>query len=270
MQTPYFIISDPAYKFFKEIRDNHPDIEYTVSTNSLASVDHYYIYSLSFKRKKRNVKNLKFRIHELKPKPADIEYMMPRYSKMAQLQLPADADGSYQYDPEEPLEFDRFETVPITNKGPRISIHAKSIVIDDEIAIIGSHNFDPRGIATNTEVTLTIRDKDFAKDLSDNISFATQPQNSWVIAKRQRVPFIGHITGLFESISRLLPVFDLWPFRYTSSFELRKGKQAVKNDSPDFYENYEDVGQFPGTALSEDQFKTILIGAFGSVAEPLM
>jgi len=46
--------------------------------------------------------------------------------------------------------------------------------------------------------------------------------------------------------------------------------QPVSIDDPDFYEHYEDVGQFPGTSLSDGQLKTILVSGFGAVAEPLM
>jgi len=270
MQTPYFIISNPAYQLFREIREENPDIEYSLSTNSLASADHYFVYALSFKRKKRNVKNLEFRMHEFKPRPADIEQFIPRYAELEKLQSPPDADGFYEYEPEEPTGIDRYDTAPIKTKGPRASIHSKSMVIDNEIAIIGSHNFDPRGIAINTEVTVTITDKEFAAELADDIRLAMQPQNSWTIAKRQRVPLLGHITGIVQSISRMLPIFDIWPFRYTSSFELREGMAAVPIDDPEFYNHYENVGQFPGTGANNKQISTRLISGFGAVAEPLM
>jgi phosphatidylserine/phosphatidylglycerophosphate/cardiolipin synthase-like enzyme len=268
MQTPYFIISSPAYKALKDLRKKQPDIKYTVSTNSLASVDHYIVYALSLKRKKRNVKNLGFNIYELKPAPGDILEMMPRYSKLSG-QKGSDAK-TYEYDPEEPIDFERYETVPVETQGPRISIHSKSLLVDGKTAVIGSHNFDPRGVAINTEVTLMVKDKDFANELSKSIDLVMQPQNSWIIARRQRVPLVGHITEVLETFSRMLPVFDLWPFRYTTSFELREGMQPVSVNDLDFYNHYEDVGQFPGTALSDDQLKTLLVSGFGAVAEPFM
>ncbi len=43
MQTPYFLISNSAYKLFSDLRENNPDIDFTVSTNSLASIDQYII-----------------------------------------------------------------------------------------------------------------------------------------------------------------------------------------------------------------------------------
>jgi cardiolipin synthase C len=267
MQTPYFLISNPAYKVFSELRKNNPGIELVVSTNSLASIDQYIIYALSFKRKKRNVKNLGFRIFELKPIPGDIVKMMPRYPELIKHKKTDDTTFSKH---EEPEGYDRYKTVPVDVDGPRIGVHSKSLVIDGEVAVIGSHNFDPRGIGLNTEVTLTIRDKAFAEELSASIHQYIAPQNSWTIAKRQHVPLLSFITEALESISRLLPVFDIWPFRYTSSFELRKGMQPVNMDDPAFYKHYENVGQFPGTSLSDEQLKTILVSGFGAVGEPLM
>ena len=60
------------------------------------------------------------------------------------------------------------------------------------------------------------------------------------------------------------------PFRYTSSFELREGMAAVPIDDPEFYNHYENVGQFPGTGANNKQISTRLISGFGAVAEPLM
>jgi len=268
MQTPYFIISSPAYKLLKNLRKQHPDIEYTVATNSLATTDNYIVYGLSLKRKKRNVKNLDFGIHELNPAPGDILKMMPRYSILSG-QKGADKMPT-EYDPAESTKFERYVTVPVKTQGPKMSIHAKSMVVDGEVAVVGSHNFDPRGAAINTEVTLTVRDKSFANELSESINLVLQPQNSWIIAPRQRVPLVGHITEVLETVSRMLPVFDLWPFRYTTSFELHDGMEPVSPAHPNFYQNYKDVGQFPGTALSDDQIKTLLVSGFGAVAEPLM
>ena len=270
IQTPYFIISNPAYQLFRELREQHPDIRLSASTNSLASADHYYVHALSYKRKKRNIKHLRFNIYELKPVPIDVEKFIPRYQALVIQKNNLHLENPGVYDPEEPAEFDRFETVPISATGPRTSIHAKSMVIDDKIAVIGSHNFDPRGIAINTEITLTIVDDEFAQALKKNIKLATAPQNSWIIAKQQKVPIIGHISNFIASISRMLPVLDIWPFRYSASFELRDGKQPVEKDDPAFYDYYQNVGQFPRTTLGNKQFKTLMVSAFGAVAEPLM
>ena len=128
---------------------------------------------------------------------------------------------------------------------PYFCLHAKSMVIDDETGFIGSYNLDPRSEKLNTEVGVVIRDRVFAKRLKDNIKKDIEPQNLWVIGKRQIPLGVGAPNAVFEELSSLLPILDPWPFRYATSFELTEGKQFVELDHKDFYDNYRDVGSFP-------------------------
>ncbi len=267
MQTPYLVLSDPAVKMLRSLRESNPDVKITVATNSLAATDAPYVYGITFKRKKRYVKGLGLEIYEVKPVAGDIRELVPRYDRLVA--------ESRQAGPEEPPELDESEhgdpdRVPVEVDGPIFAIHQKSIVIDDRISIIGSHNFDPRSVAINTEASIVVWDEGFAKELSLSIRRFTEPQNSWVIARRQKVPLIGHISGLIGSVSRLLPFFDLWPFRYTSSFELREGREPVARDDPRFYDNYRDVGQFPQVGLSPKRAQTQIVSGFGAILEPMM
>jgi len=154
--------------------------------------------------------------------------------------------------------------------GLRAGIHQKSIVIDDTVAAVGSHNLDPRSTRINTEAMLFVRDRPFSQALRRSIMQATRPGNSWIVARQQQVPVLGHISGVFGSISRALPLFDVWPFRYTSSFELRNNESPLLPGEPGFYERYQDVGQFPGVELSPKEIATRPINAFGGLAEPHM
>ena len=56
---------------------------------------------------------------------------------------------------------------------------------------------------------------------------------------------INETNALLVEISNFMPLVDVWPFRYSASFELIEGKQQVEIDDPDFYDNYRDVGSFP-------------------------
>ncbi|MGR8949569.1 MAG: phospholipase D family protein [Gammaproteobacteria bacterium] len=268
VQTPYFILSNPAYAALKDMREHQPGIQYSVVTNSLATTDHYFVYALSYKRRKRNVQNLGFNVFEMKPFPIDKEHFVPRYRSIRQ------ADALNQtftpIDLEDDDKAPSFAPVPVNGKGPRLSIHAKSLVVDGRIGVVGSHNFDPRSGAINTESALIIVDEAFAGALERNIQRVMAPGNAWVAARRQTVPFLGRISGFIGSISRALPLFDVWPFRYTSSFDLKSGQEAVAPNHPEFYQRYKDVGQFPGTSLGDDQIKTYLVSGFGAVSEPLM
>ena len=158
----------------------------------------------------------------------------------------------------------------VLTTGPRVGTHAKSFVQDDRIAWIGSHNFDPRGQNLNTEAALVIWDEEVAKALKEDIMRDIAPQNSWVLAKRRKLPIIGIFAGLFETISRALPVFDIWPTYYTTSYELRPGKVPVPPNHPGFHDHYKAVGPFPGVHLSTRAVQSRLSTAVGGWATPLM
>lgn len=53
-------------------------------------------------------------------------------------------------------------------RGPN-TIHAKSAVLDDQLALIGSFNMDPRSQQLNTETAVAIRDPETAHQLRENI-----------------------------------------------------------------------------------------------------
>ena len=258
IQTPYLLLSKHAQKELKRLKKNNPDFQFIISTNSLAATDAFYVYALTMKNRKRYIKKYGMQIHEIKPVPGDVEDFVPRYQSLVA-----------QYNKEN-APVDTEETLQYADKQTRVGLHQKSIVIDGEIAVVGSHNFDPRSAVINTEVTLTIRDRDFAQALENRIRRYIEPQNSWVVAQRRKVPILGHFSELLATISRMLPIFDIWPFRYTSVYELREGMTAVSPGHPEFYKRYRNVGQFPKTSGPIKDIQTLLVSGFGGVIEPLM
>ncbi len=148
-------------------------------------------------------------------------------------------------------------------KDPFFCLHGKSLVVDDEIAFVGSYNLDPRSENLNTEAGLFVRDKKFARTLREYIQTDMAAQNSWVVARKKRALGLSYPNALIARISHLIPLVDLWPFRYSASFELEEGKLPVETDHPDFYENYKDVGSFP--QINTDSFGKEL-GARGTKA----
>jgi phosphatidylserine/phosphatidylglycerophosphate/cardiolipin synthase-like enzyme len=258
IQTPYLIFRSEALKLMKKVRKKHPDFHAVAVTNSLASTDNIVVYSLAMKQRKRLVQDLKFHVFEFKPSPGDVQKMIPRYRSLI-----AAANGK----PDEPMVDNE---LPVNIKGTRIGLHSKSFVIDDRIAWIGSHNFDPRSASFNTELALAIWDDAVAAALKRNILHDAEPQNSWAVAPRKTIPLISHVSGFVGGISQRLPVLDVWPFRYTTNYELRKGKTAVPYSDPGFHDHYESVGDFPGINLSPKRVQTYLIGAMGGFAVPLM
>jgi phosphatidylserine/phosphatidylglycerophosphate/cardiolipin synthase-like enzyme len=260
IQTPYFVLSRTARNVLKKMRKQNPDLQLIVSSNSLAATDLDLIYAITFKHKRIYIKNLHINLFEFRPYPGDARRYIPRYD-----QLLASHDTPVPLNPSE-----HNDIVPAVRDKLRFGMHAKSIVVDSKIAIIGSHNLTPRSVNINTEVAVIIWDENVARKLERNILLDTEPQNSWVIAKRQKVPFVSYFTNIIGSISSMLPVFDIWPFHYTSSFQLKKGMEALPPDHPDFYKHYDDVGQFPDVDQPSKSIKTRLIKSFGGFITPLI
>ncbi|VAW46319.1 cardiolipin synthase [hydrothermal vent metagenome] len=237
IQTPYLVFSRPARKTFKKLRRENPELELLVSTNSLASTDAYYVYAISFKYKRFYLNKLGMQIYEYKDRPGMIT--------------------------------NKFSSTSV-DENTRFGMHGKSFVIDNYISMIGSHNFDPRSDVLNTEAGFVIESKEFAALLSASIETDMLDQNSWVVAAKEQIPFFSRISGVIATISRKLPIFDIWPFRYSTSYRLKEGYSEVPATHPDFYQNYEPIGNFPNVDLSSKQIQTIIISAFAGFAEPVM
>ena len=236
IQTPYLILTSSAFSLFKGLREEHPEIDVRISTNSLAATDSWYVYALSYKQKQSYLQGLKFKIYEFKPLPADMESFMPTFKK-----LQARSTTVKLEKPDSEIQ------LPVTaGKGePYLCLHGKSMIVDEEISFVGSYNLDPRSENINTESGLVIRDRQFAQQLRANIEIDMHPRNAWVIARNKMPLGLSHPNALLAKLSHLIPLVDIWPFRYSTSYELIEGKQAVGVNHPDFFENFRDVGSFP-------------------------
>lgn len=253
-ETPYLVLSRSARKIFRVLHKR--DVPVIVSTNSLAATDAFYVYALSYKYKKRYLKQYGFQIHEFKPFPTDAEQFIENY---AQLSGGSNA-GRYG----------RYAQAPLKHGGVRLGLHAKSLVIDGNISLIGSHNFDPRSADYNTESGFIIYDRAIAQSVRTAVLQDAAPRNAWVIARRERSPWLEHINNAIADVSTALPLFDIWPFRYASSFELNPGCDGAAGSpssvpgTADFYACHTDVGDFPEVDLSLKTIYTRIVIAFGA------
>jgi phosphatidylserine/phosphatidylglycerophosphate/cardiolipin synthase-like enzyme len=245
-ETPYLVLSDRARRVFRDLYKRAPRVPVIVSTNSLAATDAFYVYALSHKYKKRYLKRYGFEIHEFKPFPADAADFVRDYDALA-----GGANAG---------EYERYGVTPLKRGGVRLGLHAKSLVIDGSIAMIGSHNFDPRSDNYNTESGFIIHDATVAQLVREAIQRDIAPGNAWTIAKRQQ----SSVNESIADVSTALPLFDLWPFRYASSFELLPGCTPLPPGDPRFYECYRDVGDFPEVDLPMKTIYTRIVTAFGA------
>ena len=260
-QTPYLIYQRGSYKNLKRLRKKNPDLNVWVSSNSLAAADHEVVYGVSYKNRKQLYKKMELEIFEFSPYPKDLLSMVPSYPEFVKVPV-AEIQKALVH----PLFLSMFA------HGHKLTLHSKIFVVDDQIAQIGSHNFDPRSSKLNTECGLLVYDQDFARILRDQILNDMTHGNSWVVGKRNESEnLISHMSGFMGGISNLLPLFDIWPYPYTSNFVLKPGYEPLPSSRhPDFHQHYEDVGQFP---MVHDVFgiiKARLMKAFGGWTRPFM
>ncbi len=286
LQTPYLVLSQPAQQLFRELHDRDDAPRVIVSTNSLAATDSFITYALSYKYKRRYLRDFGFNIFEYKPFPADAPIDVEATGAVG---ISWNADGSVNLD--EPAQapassplareysalryagFSVNDPVPLKRAGVRIGMHAKSLVIDERIGVVGTHNFDPRGDRYNTESAVVIADPAFARALAASIRRDIAPANSWTIARRDKPPLFSGLEYSLVKISEHLPLFDLWPVRYATSYEFRPGPGCpapLPMDHPQFRKCYRPVGDFPEVALSLKSLMTRIFTAFGAGLAPIL
>ena len=265
LQTPYLVMSRPARQLFRRLHGREAPPQVIVSTNSLAATDAFPVYAISHKYKRLYLRELGFQIHEYKPFPADMPIDL------------AAVPGAVQALAEAPPIEDNWvgsgssrRPVPLKRAGVRIGLHSKSMVVDERIAIVGSHNFDPRSNDYNTESLVMVYDAAFAKALADSIRRDIKPGNSWTIAPKEKLPVLSQLNYNLGKASEKLPIFDVWPFPYATSFELKPGCQPIAPGAPGFYRCYEAVGDFPEVNLTLKSVYTRILTVFGAGFIPIL
>jgi len=256
LQTPYLILSEPARHVFRKLRLDHPDLRVIVSTNSLAATDAFPVYAISHKHRRRYLDQLGFEIYEYKPYPgrSDAAIAAPK---------PPGALRSA-------MRIRMRKAVPLRRDTVRRGLHSKAMVVDDSVSLIGSHNFDPRSEGWNSENGVIVRDRTFAAALKAEIAADRAPDQSWVVAKKPDLGLLTPINQGIEAISERLPLFDIWPWRYATSYELRPACQPVPPSHVDFQACHVRVGDFPEVDLAAKGIYTRIITAFGVGLKPIL
>ncbi|MDO8542932.1 MAG: phospholipase D family protein [Opitutaceae bacterium] len=250
MQTPYLVLSAPLRDAFRDLQEANPGLRIAISTNSLASTDNFLAYSANYRLRRHYVEDLKLLVHEFKPRPGSLSTLFPRHALMAR--------------------FAQEQAGASEDAVPFLSLHAKSLVVDDHIAFVGSHNLDPRSDNMNTEAGLVVEDESFAQALRTEIEHDMAPENSWVIARRTLPPGLDELNQVVDGIFSLIPI-NLWPVSTTSSFELRPGATPLPSDHPLFEENYRNVGALPGnSSLSQKRILTHISKTFAAPMTPML
>jgi putative cardiolipin synthase len=163
IQSPYLVMPKGGFELFAGLIER--GVEVTVSTNSLAATDNLYAFSGYHKQRARLLR-AGIRIHEYMPEPAVRTELIRRYQRLEK------------------------------NK-PVFAVHAKTMVIDDELLYIGTFNLDPRSANLNTEVGILVRDPELAEQVLRAIALDIQPDNSWRVTELfnpdNKAPFVKRL-----------------------------------------------------------------------------
>jgi putative cardiolipin synthase len=145
IQSPYLILPEGGIELFAQLIQQ--GITIRISTNSLASTDNIPAFA-GYSSQRSDLLAAGVGLYEFNPNPAIEEQLIEDYPRLA------------EYD-------------------PIFSLHAKSMVIDDEIIFIGTFNLDPRSANLNTEVGVLIKNRELARQLGQSIARDIRPENSW-------------------------------------------------------------------------------------------
>ncbi|MDG1326006.1 MAG: phospholipase D family protein [Opitutales bacterium] len=284
IQSPYVVLSSDIQKAFAELKQKRNNVSVVISTNSLAATDNWITYAANYKEKRVYLEELNLEMWEFKPIPTDISNMMNYQQLLTRLPF------KRELAPQNLISFKTNKTLPefsvntgidkIKTRGrknihlqtvPYLSLHAKSLVIDEQIAFVGSYNLDPRSEIYNTELGVIIYDETFSSQLKQSINNDIQPQNSYLIEIKKERPLLSKINMILYRISESFPFIDLWPIRAHSSFELKRGKEPVPPGHVDFFHNWKDVGNFPGLPFfTKKQMSARIFKATGMIFKPLL
>jgi putative cardiolipin synthase len=146
IQTPYLITTDYSQSLFKEAVDR--GVKIRILTNSLASTDNIEAFS-GYQSERQNLLKTGVRIFEFRPDAAIRKKIMTG------------------------------ELKSVIIKEPIFGLHAKTMVIDNEITVIGTFNLDPRSANLNTECIAIINSLEIAKSVLAGINEEFKPENSW-------------------------------------------------------------------------------------------
>jgi len=146
IQSPYFITTELSQQLFREAIKRGVVVK--ILTNSLTSTDNLEAFS-GYQREREALLDLGINIFEFKPNAAI------RFKIMT---------GALQKK---------------MNYTPIFGLHAKSMVIDKQVAVIGTFNLDPRSANLNTECIAVIHDSTIAENLFNAMEEDMKSENAW-------------------------------------------------------------------------------------------
>lgn len=146
IQSPYLITTKFGEDLFREATKR--GVKIRILTNSLSSTDNLEAFS-GYQKCRKKLLETGIRIFEFRPDAAD------RFKIMT---------GALQKK---------------LNYTPTFGLHAKSMVIDGNITVIGTFNLDPRSANLNTECVAIIHSQKIAQGVLNGMETEFKSENSW-------------------------------------------------------------------------------------------
>ena len=150
IQSPYLITTELSQNVFREAVNR--GVKIRILTNSLASTDNIEAFS-SYQSDRNKLLSTGVEIYEFKPDAAVRKKVMTE------------------------------ELQAVLNYTPIFGLHAKTMVIDNEISVIGTFNVDPRSANLNTECLTIIKSKEVAANVMRGVEEEFKAENAWRITK---------------------------------------------------------------------------------------
>lgn len=146
IQSPYLITSELSQNLFRDAVKR--GVKIRILTNSLASTDNLEAFS-SYQSDREKLLQTGVKIYEFRPDAAERTKIMT---------------GALQKK---------------LNYKPIFGLHAKSMVVDGKITVIGTFNLDPRSANLNTECIAIIPSEKIATGVLMGMEKEFKPENSW-------------------------------------------------------------------------------------------
>jgi len=150
IQTPYLITTELGQNLFRAAVDR--GVKVRILTNSLASTDNLEAFS-AYQGSRSALLDAGVRIFEFKPD-----------AKIRSEIMTDDLHNTLEHQ-------------------PTFGLHAKSMVVDNQLTVIGTFNLDPRSANLNTECITVIDSQKIAKKVLKGMEQEFQKENSWETTK---------------------------------------------------------------------------------------
>ena len=156
--SPY-LVPGQGVQWFKQLRDRGVTVK--ILTNSLASTDSPLAEG-GYARYRRPLLGIGVQLYELKPNP-----------------------DQYRF-------WDK-NTLGSSSKG---SLHAKTVIIDDEVVVVGSFNLDPRSAILDTQNGLAIWSPELRAQAAKLFAEGIAPDNAYQVKLEGDIPLSEEWHGL--------------------------------------------------------------------------